>query len=227
MAADREERIATFTANGGQCLTCFDQGPCQNCERGRIERAAMLEGERKAWIAATGLPPRFQSFTFATFPGLPAIAAQARDFLASWDGKANLILTGRYGTGKTSILAAMIAELSYGGRRSVVFTTTPRLFDQLRAGFEDGSFAETMGRCQRAGLLILDDLGAEKPSEWVHERLYALVNHRYEHELPIWASTNLPPARLIESIGERVWSRLQEGARLIVATGPNLRERQS
>lgn len=224
---EREERIATFTATGGACIQCFDQGICDYCERGQQERLADWERRRLVWIADTGLPDRFRGGTFASFPGRPELARQVQAYLGEWQGKRNLILMGRFGVGKTGLVGAAINEMSGAFRQRdwrVVFITTPRLFDQLRAGFDDGSFTKLMRRCQNANLLILDDLGAEKPTEWVQERLYAIVNHRYEHELPIWVTTNLTPDGLAAAIGERTWWRLQEGACLLVATGPNLRE---
>lgn len=135
-----------------------------------------------------------------------------------------------HNTGKTGLLAASINALSldwHTTNHSILFRTTPKLFDELRAGFDDGSFTALLRRCQNVSLLILDDLGAEKPTDWVLERLYAIVNHRYEREMPIWATTNLTAPQLSAAIGERVWSRLQEGALMLAATGANLRERRS
>ena len=61
-----------------------------------------------------------------------------------------------------------------------------------------------------AKLLILDDLGAEKASEWVKEQLYMLVNYRYEHMLPIVVTTNCSGAELEQELGRRTLSRLVE-----------------
>jgi DNA replication protein DnaC len=240
----REERIATFKADGGDCTNCFDEGPCSKCERGRTvrnqERIRARDEALREVLGKSNLPPRFRHCTFDGFPGRKELADQVRSFVESWDRRQNLLLIGKYGTGKTGLLAASVNALIprlmgithedewsivYDTRRQVLFWSTPNLFDDLRAGYSDGSFAATMRDCQRVPLLILDDLGAEKPTEWVLERLYAIVNHRYEHDLPTWASTNLTPGQLTDAIGERVWSRLQEDAYSLVAAGRNLRQK--
>ena len=59
-------------------------------------------------------------------------------------------------------------------------------------------------------LLHLDDLGAEKRTEWVLEQLYAIVNERYETQRSIVVTTNLQEPELREQIGERTVSRLAE-----------------
>ena len=228
--AEKAARIEAFQASGGECMSCFDTGPCVACARGQAVMAELDEAEREARyrerVDRSGLPARFRGLTFDTFPGQRELAQEMSAFVRGWDRRQNLLLLGAYGTGKTGLLAASVDDLARRGH-AATFTTTPLLFDRLRAGYEDGSFARLAGLCQTTALLILDDLGAERPTEWVRERLYAIVNHRYEHQLPTWASSNLPPDDLAAVIGERVWWRLQEGARLIVATGPNLRGRQS
>jgi DNA replication protein DnaC len=59
-------------------------------------------------------------------------------------------------------------------------------------------------------LLHIDDLGAEKRSDWVLEQLYALINERYENERAILVTTNLNEPELIDQIGRRTVSRLVE-----------------
>jgi DNA replication protein DnaC len=65
-------------------------------------------------------------------------------------------------------------------------------------------------RHARADLLVLDDLGASKSTEWTEEINYRLVNHRYENELPTLFTSNVPPKELIGVLGMRVASRLVE-----------------
>lgn len=147
-------------------------------------------------------------------------------------GLENYLANGiwNHNTGKTGLLAASVNVMApqfVEYRRTVRFTSTVSLFDELRSGYDDGSFDQVMRRCQRAGLLILDDLGAEKPSEWVRERLFAIVDHRYGRELPIWSTSNLDPDRLMAVVGERVFWRFIENCDVLEIDGPNLRERAS
>jgi DNA replication protein DnaC len=62
----------------------------------------------------------------------------------------------------------------------------------------------------RVDLLHLDDLGAERATDWVLEQLYAIVNARYEEQRSLVITTNLDPAQLREQITERTVSRLIE-----------------
>lgn len=72
-------------------------------------------------------------------------------------------------------------------------------------------------------LLIIDDLGAEKPSEWVAETLYRIINHRYEHELPVVITSNLSLDQLAQRLGDRTASRLAELCEVIELTGRDRR----
>lgn len=228
--AEREAKTAAFLANGGECLDCFDEGPCEFCERGQAEIERQRQRAIRGLVEASGLPARFQSATFATYPGKPAVRDALSLFVAGWGGRQNLILLGKYGVGKTGLFGAAVNALAprfHESGRTVVFTTTPSLFDRFKAGFDDGSYERELRRCQNATLLILDDLGAEKPTPWVLERFYAIVNARYEAEKPTWISSNLTPDGITAAVGERVWYRLKEGARVVEVTGPNLRERRA
>lgn len=73
-------------------------------------------------------------------------------------------------------------------------------------------------RYSRASLLVLDDLGAAKTTEWTEEINYRLVNYRYERDLPTLITSNVPPKQLGAAMGERVASRLIEmTSRVILA----------
>ena len=75
-------------------------------------------------------------------------------------------------------------------------------------------------------LLHLDDLGAEKQTDWVLEQLYSLVNERYEEERSIVVTTNLvDTAELEQQIGRRTVSRLTEMTDQLPLFGADLRER--
>lgn len=227
--AQREAERAAFT---GDCFECRDDPvrECEHCERGRAKiQARYDEYERESirhTIEYSGLPKRFHHLTFETYPGRQS--AEVRSFVDAWDGERNLLLVGKYGVGKTGLIAAAIAAVAPRIKRhmsnAIWFVSTVGLTDQLRAGYSDGSFTETMQKAQTVPLLILDDLGAEKASEWVQERLFAIIDRRYGERLPVWATSNLGPDRLAEQIGERVFWRLMEDGDLIQITGPNLRE---
>jgi DNA replication protein DnaC len=82
---------------------------------------------------------------------------------------------------------------------------------------------EEFRRYATARLLVIDDLGAAKGSEWVEEINYRLINHRYEHKMPTLITSNLLPKELGAALGERVTSRLVEMADRVVIEGTDRR----
>ena len=87
------------------------------------------------------------------------------------------------------------------------------LLAEIRKTFDEGSersHLDLLERLAAVDLLHVDDVGAERTSEWVLEELYSIVNARYEDERAMVITTNLPHDRLIEQIGERTVSRLVE-----------------
>lgn len=149
-----------------------------------------------------------------------------------------LYLAGPVGTGKTHTawvaaalwcIAANVrphgAEYGTYDHRippSVIFARMTDLLDDFRPG---DSSVQHVRDCQHADLLVIDDLGAEKPSEWTQERLYSVIDHRYANCLPLLVTGNLPPAVLAEQTGDRVASRLAEmcRGRVVPMTGTDRR----
>ena len=95
----------------------------------------------------------------------------------------------------------------------VCFTGTVELVEQLKATYNSNSVENTcdvMNRLKHSKLLILDDMGAENPSEWVKERLFEIIDYRSNEDLPIIITTNAIPSELKSRIGERSFDRLRE-----------------
>lgn len=104
-----------------------------------------------------------------------------------------LVLKGGYGSGKTH-LAAAIANYRLSQGRPVLFVNTPDLLDHLRATFSPQSivsYDERFDQVRNSALLILDDLGTQSNTDWAQEKLYQIVNHRYNAQLPTVFTTNL------------------------------------
>jgi len=226
-AREREAQRATFT---GECHACLDAGPCPHCLRGQAVLATQ-ERERRAArgdaaLRACGIAHRCQAFTLDSYPDQehPALL-QLRAYLDMYNGTRGLILMGPYGTGKTGLLVGALRSLAEGGATGFRYSTGPDLFDWLRAGYDTHDYAERLERVRRARLLAIDDLGAEKPTEKVQEQIFSIVNHRYEHALPTWITTNCGLAALEARIGERSVWRLAETCAVIAVGGENLRTR--
>ena len=73
-------------------------------------------------------------------------------------------------------------------------------------------------------MLVFDDLGAEKLTDWVEEQFYLLLDYRYRHRLPVFASSNYRKEALAQRLDRRVMDRLREMCVLLEVTGPNLRD---
>jgi len=74
-------------------------------------------------------------------------------------------------------------------------------------------------------VLVLDDLGAEKLTEWGEEPLYLLIDYRYRQRLPVFASSNVRKEALAERLDRRVLDRVRETCTMLEVVGPNRRDR--
>ncbi|MCX4751221.1 ATP-binding protein [Kitasatospora sp. NBC_01287] len=122
----------------------------------------------------------------------------------------SLLMAGVVGAGKT--------HEAYGAVRALVqagigvrwrATTAADLYAELRPS-SDTDGERVLAAYSRVPLLILDDLGAAKSSEFVEEQTYRLINRRYNHMLPTLITTNLRIRDLKVHLGDRVSSRLAQ-----------------
>lgn len=193
------------------------------------DSASIAEFKMRQALAAM-VPARFQAPI-----DLPTPVAE---WVNQGSHAGGLYLTGPVGTGKTHLaFAALVAwcrttgvvptpakdrdweGYRYGPTVHPVRATT--LLDQLRPGASDAR--QVVVDCQACKLLLIDDLGAEKPSEWTQERLYEVIDERYVHCLPLIITSNLPPHALTDQVGERTTSRLAEMCEVYPLTGPDRR----
>jgi DNA replication protein DnaC len=104
----------------------------------------------------------------------------------------------------------------------------PQLLADIRATYEEGSgrsYLDLFRRLSRVDLLHIDDVGAEKTSEWVLEQLYAIVNERWQEQRSMLVTTNLTDRdQLRAQIGDRTVSRLSEMCATIPIMGDDLRK---
>ncbi len=134
----------------------------------------------------------------------------------------SFLFTGNTGTGKTYLSYCILkfayiknyAECLDGPVRlkKNIFVTATDLFIKLRNSFKDGSEESELDIIKKhsnCNLLIIDDLGSSRISEYVLEALYAIINHRYEDEKVTIITTNLDMGELEEVLGERMISRLK------------------
>lgn len=135
----------------------------------------------------------------------------------------SLMLLGATGTGKTHQAYGAMAAVSLSGVACRwMVSTAADIYARLRPRHRVDS-EEEFDRYARAGLLVVDDLGAAKSSEWTEEVNYRLINHRYSHRLPTLFTSNVPPKDLGTALGERVASRLIEMTCRVVLKGSDRR----
>lgn len=150
---------------------------------------------------------------------------EVTDTLLAWariDPRPNLVLLGPVGTGKSGT-AVLACDAEWNSRgHAMEFWPSVELLDGLRP---DGAL--TVDRLARVARLIVDDLGAEKPTEWAMERLYALLNRRWLDERATIVTSNLTPEQLREAVGERLYSRLVGDGAVVVRLGGGDRRRTS
>jgi len=132
-----------------------------------------------------------------------------------------LIFVGSYGTGKTHLAAAICHELIKQNYQPI-FGTMITLLEKIKATYDDEYAKENeeqvIDKYTRCDLLVIDDLGKERPTEWAIEKLYYIINTRYERNLPIVITTNYSIDKLINRLtvkdnvetAEAIVSRLYE-----------------
>lgn len=151
------------------------------------------------------------SQTFRTFnprvPGVKEACEVAAEYAQNPEGW--LLLIGPNGCGKTH-LAAAIANQSLDNGSVVLFSVVPDLLDHLRAAFAPNAaevYDQLFAKMREAEVLVLDDLGAQQSSPWANEKLFQLLNYRYNLGMPTVITAN---PRGLQGIDERIRSRLTD-----------------
>jgi DNA replication protein DnaC len=185
--------------------------PCR-CRPQRIGRA-------RARSLSGVIPRRFRGVSFERSPVVdidPSVVRDVRRFVDDIDANLEkgrgLWFMGDVGTGKTT-LAMLVSKSALDTGRSVAIYSLPRLLAEIRKTFEERSeqsYLDLLDRLAAVDLLHIDDLGAERTSEWVLEQLYSIINARYEDRRSLVVTTNLGHDELREQIMPRTVSRLVE-----------------
>lgn len=150
---------------------------------------------------------------------------KAEDIEKIYKERRGLYLHGPVGTGKTYIAYAIKHHLEEKGT-IVRFHNATDLLADIRHDFDCEPFSRKHvvdKILDSRKLLIIDDLGAEKPTEWVAEILYRIINYRYENELPVIITSNLSLDQLAQRLGDRTASRLTELCDINELTGRDRR----
>jgi DNA replication protein DnaC len=228
-------------------------------ERGVTRCDCQVQARGGAMIAAARIPKRYEhcelsNFT-TDFPGADRSIALAQisasRFVQEFDPRdgAGLLLVGGIGTGKTHLAVGILKELIAARGSACLFCDYRELLKQIQNSYNDSVKAtelQVLRPVFEAEVLLLDELGAVKPSEWVWDTVSLILNTRYndnrttiittnfadEPAASVSRSSSLSPARaatreetLGDRIGERMRSRLHEMCRIVKMDGPDFRQK--
>ena len=154
----------------------------------------------------------------------------ARKYVANFDAMRSqgtgLLLCGSVGTGKSFLAAAIANELISQGTPCLM-TNFSRIISRISEKF--GGDQKYLDNLNRFDLLIIDDLGAERDSEYMWEKVMNVIDARYRAGLPLIVTTNLNPKDLYNPSDirrQRVFSRLKEMCIFLEVNGPDRRSKK-
>lgn len=142
------------------------------------------------------------------------------------DSRNGIYIYGGAGVGKTHTAYAL-KQASYEvlGKKAKFYNTTELLRDIRNDFGKDPNKDYTVSKeiMEYRGVLILDDIGAEKISEWVLETFYLIINKRYNEMLPTIFTSNFSVSELSEYLGDRITSRIVGMCNIVEMKGSDRR----
>lgn len=230
-----EKEIAALPVDHLKCIHGNPDGYCDKCRseletQQRLEDEKALEAERLETMRANperllkecGVPSKYLNCSFENFVGNDKlISALKRDI------DQGIFLTGITGCGKTHLAVAVLRELAKEGKASLFKNVSELLLD-IRGSFREGAKIteqELVEKYSVAPVLVLDDLGSEKSSEYAINTLYIIINHRDQELLPTIITSNLTLTEIEIKLNARIASRIS-GLRNVKLTMPDYRKRR-
>jgi DNA replication protein DnaC len=218
----------------------------------RVTRCdCFLETQAKYLLESAGIPPRYIECDFSTYhtsghDSLTAAKIKVETWVAQYPLDRNgLLLIGPSGVGKTHLAVAALKRLASGGFHCL-FCDYRELLKQIQNSYNSSAQItelELLRPVFETEVVLLDDLGAVKPSEWVWDTVSIILNTRYNEKRTTLITSNFldgpsaaaegisGPKRaareetLGDRVGERMRSRLFEMCRLVLVNGKDYRQR--
>lgn len=184
----------------GQLVRCSCQATADRAAR--YERAAR----------ASNLTPELRAVRFTDITPQDAEVREAKAALETFAGDPQgwIVLSGAWGTNKTRLMAACANALLDAGQHFPLYVVVPDFLDYVRSAYdvEQGVVSESANerieQAINADVLMLDDLGAQSATPWADEKLFRIINARYNAGAPLVVTTNLST----QTIEPRIRSRL-------------------
>ena len=196
------------------------------------------ETRAERFASRSGIPPLYANASTENFilpkdnpiahRSLASVMLTVRTYAREFPvvDKSGLMFIGETGVGKTHLAVAVLNSLIQRGFEGVFFDYQT-LLDRIRSGYDRSSGSmdkEAYRLALDCEILLLDDLGAHRVTDWVEDTVASIITHRCNHRKPVIVTTNLPaPGRetnkakdsLSDRIGARAWSRLNEMCKVV------------
>jgi DNA replication protein DnaC len=164
-----------------------------------------------------GVPKKYLSSSFDTYVG----GEEVKKFIiSSCKNNQDFLLSGKTGCGKTHLAVSTLRRKIEHSQKlftkydfpAALFITVPELLFEMRQSYnsKEVSEQEIVDKYSFVSLLILDDLGAEKTTEWAESALYLIIDRRNRDEMWTIVTSNLTLAEIEHSLGARIASRLSD-----------------
>jgi len=192
----------TFCTDG--CATAFTVR--RNNER-KMARIAQVKESIDQMLRHAGVPESLVHARFFNFKYQNNLTG---------DEKVVLIAGKNSGVGKSHLAVAILANSMLTDGLGGYFVT-PRMFSHYK-----GHVQETVAELSNCPILIIDDLGSEKPTEAVKSSLYDIINNRTSNYRKTIVTTNLSPEEVVGIYGQRIYSRISCGS-IVTVDGEDMR----
>lgn len=213
----KEPKRKYFDCNGEQVL-CTADCKCVRDEKVRQKEREEYENRLQQVRRLKSVSLMDEIFAEATFENFDVTDSNranykyclnyAKKFNQMYESGQGLLLYGSVGTGK-SFAAACIANALMGDLRTVVMTSLVKLLQQISAFDNKYSEEDLINDLMKPSLLILDDLGAERNTDFALEKVYNIIDSRYRSKKPLILTTNLSIKDMKESTDTR-YSRIYD-----------------
>lgn len=228
------EKNASCEKHGEYVSYCYYDDvytKCDKCHKEKLEKsqnqqdAFERQQKKMRWLAKigdAGIPERFKTRTLETYivdannNKQQRIYDFCKDYAENFDsvrktGRSFLML-GTVGTGKTHLSIGVALAVMINGN-SAVFTSASKIFRAIKDTYSKSSYqkeSEVMAIYTQCDLLIIDEVGVQRGSDFEKEAFFDVINERYENMRPTIILSNLTIDEIKVFLGERVFDRLRE-----------------